>query len=177
MEDFKSRWNGDVFYNNGDESGRGSGVAILTRRDRCGQVKVIYDDGAGKSLAVEMNCEERKTILYKIHAPGEEKKKKDFFNNLRTLISKEENVFIMGDFNTLFSKIDMAEGMVYKSVKGRKELNILIEENDLIDVWRERNEKKREYSRQQIVQNFMCQTRIDFVLIKRALGKYVEKVY
>lgn len=88
-----------------------------------------------------------------------------------------ENVFIMGDFNTLFSKMDMAEGMVYKSDKGRKELNVLIEENDLIDVWKERNEKKRDYSRQPIVQNFMCQTRIDFILIKTALGKYVEKVY
>lgn len=71
-----------------------------------------------------MNCGERKTILYNIDAPGEEKKKKYFFNNLRTLISKEENVFIMGDFNTLFTNIYMAEGMVYKSDKGRKELNI-----------------------------------------------------
>lgn len=45
IEDFKSRWNGDVFYNNGDDSGRGSGLAILTKRDGCGQVKVIYDCG------------------------------------------------------------------------------------------------------------------------------------
>lgn len=77
MEDFKSRWNGDVFYNNGDESGRGSGVAILIKRDGCGQVKGIYDDGVGQSLAVEMNCGKQKMILYNIHAPGEEKKKKE----------------------------------------------------------------------------------------------------
>lgn len=49
----------------------------------------------------------------------------------------------MGDFKTVFSKLDMAEGMVFKTDTGRIELKLLMEENNMIDVWRERNEKKR----------------------------------
>ncbi len=46
---------------------------------------------------------------------------------------------MMGDFNTVFSKLEMGEGMVFKTDKGRKELKLLMEENNIIDVWRERN--------------------------------------
>lgn len=50
---------------------------------------------------------------------------------------------MLGDFNTVFSKQDIAEGMVFKSDTGRKELKLLMEENGMVGVWRERNEKKR----------------------------------
>lgn len=46
----------------------------------------------------------------------------------------------------------------------------------MIDVWRERNEKKREFSRRQIVGNFMCQTRIDMVLCTRNIEDFIEKL-
>ncbi len=73
----------------------------------------------------------------------------------------------MGDFNTVLSKLDMADGMVFKNDTGRKELKLLMENNNMVDVWRERNEKSRKYSRRQLVGNFMCQTRIDFILASR----------
>lgn len=46
----------------------------------------------------------------------------------------------------------------------------------MIDVWRERNEKKREYSRKQLVGNFMCQTRIDSFLSTRNLDCFIDDV-
>ncbi len=52
---------------------------------------------------------------------------------------------MLGDFNTVFSKQDMAEGMVFKSDVGRKELKELMNENNLIDVWREINGGKKEF--------------------------------
>lgn len=41
----------------------------------------------------------------------------------------------------------MVEGMVFKIDTGRKELKVLMEENNMIDVWRERNERKKEFLR------------------------------
>ncbi len=82
----------------------------------------------------------------------------------------------MGDFNTVFSKQDMAEGMVFKTDTGRKELKVLMEENNMIDVWRERNEKKKEFSRRQIVGQFVCETRIDFILCTRNVENFIEKI-
>ncbi len=46
----------------------------------------------------------------------------------------------------------------------------------MIDLWRERNEKKKEFSRRQIVGNFVCQTRIDFVLCTRNVENFIEKI-
>lgn len=56
-------------------------------------------------------------------------------------------VVIAGDFNTVLSKMDMANRMVFKSDGGRKELRSLMEEKNMIDVWRERNGKKKAFSR------------------------------
>lgn len=66
--------------------------------------------------------------------------------------------------------------MSFKSDTGRKELRSLMEENNMMDVWRERNENKREYSRRQIVGNFIYQTRIDMVLCTRNLECFIEKL-
>ncbi len=60
---------------------------------------------------------------------------------------KYKNVILLGDFNTVLSKLDMADGMVFKNDTGRKELKLLMENNNMVDVWRERNEKSRKYSR------------------------------
>ncbi len=70
----------------------------------------------------------------------------------------------------------MGEGMVFKTDKGRKELKLLMEENNIIDVWRERNEKKKEYSRRQLVGNFMCKTRIDFILCTRNIEGFIGSI-
>ncbi len=80
---------------------------------------------------------------------------------------------MMGDFNIVFSKQDMAEGMFFKTDKGRKKLKALMEENNMIDVLRERNEKKKEFSRRHIVGQFVCETRIDFMYEK--CGEFYRK--
>lgn len=73
--------------------------------------------------------------------------------------------------------MDMAEGMVFRSDGGRKELKSMMEENDLVDIWRERNEGIREFSRQQVVKNFMCRSRIDYIICKRDFMKVVDNIY
>ncbi len=48
------------------------------------------------------------------------RKKKNFFEDLQILTKKWENAILVGDFNTVFSKFDMADGMVFKTDVGRK---------------------------------------------------------
>lgn len=175
MDDLKRRWAGEIYFNNGD--GRlGRGVAILIRKDTDVKVKEIYDDGKGKCIAIEIRHEGENFVLINVHAPNEEKEKKDFFSELGQLIEKWKKVMMVGDFNTVFRKSDMADGMVFKVDAGRKELKTLMEENNLIDVWRERNEKKREFTRKQIVGNFLCQTRIDYILSTINLEDFIEDI-
>jgi len=39
-----------------------------------------------------------------------------------------ENVMMVGDFNKVFNKKDMADGMVFRTDMGRKELKMMMEE-------------------------------------------------
>lgn len=110
-----------------------------------------------------------------MHPPRREKKK-HFFEGLRILIKTYKNVILVGDFNTVFSKMDMADGMVFRTDMGRKELKEMMEERNLIDVWRENHERKREFSRRQLVGNFMCQTRIDFILSERDMEFFLGDI-
>lgn len=82
----------------------------------------------------------------------------------------------MEDFNTFLDKKDIGENMVYRADRGRTELKKVMEENDLIDVWRERNKEKREYSRVQIVKDNVKQSRIDLLLANRNMVGSVKKV-
>jgi exonuclease III len=175
ISEIRKKWNGEIIYNNGDDR-FGRGVAVLIRENRDIKCKVVYKDKVGKCIGFEMEYEEKKILVVNVHAPPEEIKKREYFNGLRELLRKYKEIVIMGDFNVVFSKLDMAEGMVFKTDTGRKELKGLMEENELIDVWRERNEKRKEFSRRQIVGNFICKTRIDFILCTRNMESFLEKI-
>jgi len=146
ISEIRKKWNGEILYNNADD-GFGRGVAVLIRESRDIKCKVVYKDKVGKCLGFEMEYEEKKILVVNVHAPPEEIKKRESFNGLKDLLRKYKEIVIMGDFNVVFSKLDMAEGMVFKTDTGRKVLKGLMEENELIDVWRERNEKRKEFKK------------------------------
>ncbi|MGL4945368.1 MAG: endonuclease/exonuclease/phosphatase family protein [Fusobacteriaceae bacterium] len=124
-------------------------------------------------MMVEMDYEGKIILIVNIHAPTGENENGGFFKVLKEFLNKYKEVIMMGDFNTVFSKLDMAEGMVFKTDKGRKELKSLMEEYDIVDVWRERNENKKEYTRRQLVGDFMCKTRIDLILCTRNIEGFI----
>ncbi len=59
--------------------------------------------------------------LCNVHAPNAEAENK-MFNNLNGQMEKWENIILMGDFNTVLSRLDIANDMVYKRDSGREEL-------------------------------------------------------
>ncbi len=176
MESVKRRWKGDIYYNNGDGE-KGKGVAVLFKRNISDDVKIIYCDTEGKCIIVRLVWGGENIILCNVHAPNAEAEKKIFFNNLNDYIEKWEKVILMGDFNTVLSRMDIAKDMVFKRDSGRDELLKLIDKNDLIDIWRERNEGIKDFSRQQLVKGKMKQSRIDFMLIKRNMTRNIDKIY
>lgn len=174
MDDFKKRWTGNIFYNNGD--GRmGRGVVILVKKFLCNEVEEIYNDKEGKCIAIRIK--ENNMTLCNIHAPVAEKEKREFFNRLKELMKLWGETILIGDFNTVLNKIDLAEGMIFRNDSGRKELGDLMSKYELVDIWRIRNEGKRDFSRRQIVGNILKQSRIDFILCKRKMGNFIQSIY
>ncbi len=53
----------------------------------------------------------------------------------------------------------------------------MMDKHKLVDVWRDRNGVKREYSIRQWVTNSLKQSRIDFILCDRRLEHFILKVF
>lgn len=77
MNKIRERWGGEILYSNGH--GRmGRGVAFLMKENRGIFGKIIYKDGEGKCMAIEMKYDEKTVIIINVHAPTEEKERKTF---------------------------------------------------------------------------------------------------
>ncbi len=66
MEYFKRRWEGKIFFSNGEKS-VGGGVAILIRKGKDFMTKQMYDDKKGKCIAVEIEFEGENIIVVNVH--------------------------------------------------------------------------------------------------------------
>lgn len=88
-----------------------------------------------------------------------------------------QNVFLIGDFNTVLERIYVDDKMIYKADSGRNELERMMPQHNLIEVWRKRNKSKREYSRRQVVNSVLKQSRLDFLLSNRELEQYISKIF
>lgn len=90
---------------------------MLINKIKC---NVVYNDEVGKCIAFEMEYEERKIIVVNVHAPKKEMEKREYYNVLRKLVRKYKLIIIMGYFNVVFSKLDMAEGMIFRTERDEK---------------------------------------------------------
>lgn len=76
---FEHLWDGNIQCNSTEKTGKG--VAILIR-DVCEKESVVFNDGAGKCLAVEMQKGDDRCTVYNIHAPNEENEELKFFKTI-----------------------------------------------------------------------------------------------
>lgn len=74
---------------------------------------------------------------------------------------------MLGDFNTVMQRINIDDSMGFKSDRGRNKIHNIMKKYDMVEVWRERNGMKRDYSRTQIVDRILKQSRIDLFLCKK----------
>lgn len=168
-------WDGEILFNNDPQQKRG--VAILIKREVINKTNVLYKDNEGRVLVIQLKSKEKDIIICNIHAPNEGRERVDFFKELSDIMSVWENVFLIGDFNTVLERIDVDDKMIYKADSGRNELQRMMFQHNLIEVWRNRNKSKREYSRRQVVNSVLKQSRLDFLLSSRELEQYISKIY
>lgn len=102
-----------------------------------------------------------------IHAPNDDRENVKFYKDMNELIEKHENIIVLGDFNTVIQRIDIDDSLGFRRDRGRNELHNIMDKYNMVNVWRERNGMKREYSRRQIVDRVLKQSRIDLFLFKK----------
>lgn len=78
---------------------------------------------------------------------------------------------MVGDFNIWCTRLDASSSANFKTDGSRKILIEWMRNDDIVDVWKEENPYKREFSRRQMVMGNLNQRRIDLCLMKREMLK------
>lgn len=103
----RDKWNGSVFYSNGN-NGR-QGVAILLSSNFKNTCNIVSNFGSqGRFLHMQLEMDNNTLNLFNVYAPNVLADKVDFFNFINNYIhdGSYDNVMIAGDFNTTLAKID-----------------------------------------------------------------------
>lgn len=80
-------------------------------------------------------------------------------------------------FNNTLAEIDRCGKTVHKYDQSHKVLTDMMTEHDVVDIWRQRNERKKVFSRKVIREGMLVQSRIDFILIAKILCVYVRNIF
>lgn len=160
-------WVGKVLYSAGSSSQRG--VAILVRKNF--NIKILRQqaDEEGRWIAIEAELFGIKYTLMNVYAPTMEKP--GFFVGVSNVISGFGNPYIIlgGDFNNVREPImdKTYTGGIKRPSQARKEINTLVEELDLVDVWRYFHPSDKQFTFYSNPHN--SYSRIDYFLISKSL--------
>jgi len=170
VKEMREEWSGDIYYNNGARNARG--VAILIKKDSVENIKEVYKDQRGRILIVEFRYEDVDFRLIDIYVPNIELDRREILEELKGLIVGK--CIIVGDINIKCSRLDVGKGVKFRWEKSRGMLMDIIRDEGLIDVWRYENPEKREFSRRQLKEGILKQSRIDLVYAKEEILKYID---
>ena len=101
----------------------------------------------------------------------------NFFENLNELILRysDRNLMIGGDFNVcLIPDLDKKGGCCKTRSSYCKNLNNLIEDISLVDIWRLRNNDKLQFTRRERTKSGIVQSHLDFWLISSAVEYLIK---
>lgn len=105
--------------------------------------------------------------IINVYAPNDVRERVLFLKNITNVMSRSTKLIIMGDFNNTLAEIDSCGKTVHKYDQSYKALTDMMTEHDVVDIWRQRNERKKVFSRKVIREGMLVQSRIDFILIAK----------
>ena len=168
----KEVWGGEIYYNNGAKNARG--VAIMIKKHRVDEIKEIYKDRTGRIIVIEFKYQNVLFRLINIYVPNIEIDKRIIIEELKGLVIGR--CIIVGDFNTKCSRLDIGQGVVFRWEKSRESLLDMMKDKNLVDVWRNENPERREFTRRQMRDGVLKQSRIDLVLTQGENIKHVDRI-
>lgn len=170
----KSVWDGDIFACN--SLCNRQGVAILISR-KLKHVFKVMESINGRLLHISGRINDKCIDVINVYAPNSINEKCVFFDKCKNLIYGDEFVVVAGDFNTALSPLDRSGKTGFSNDKSVRLLNDLSNEKGLFDVWRDRNPNVKMFSRKQVVQGFLTQSRIDYFLVSGNMKPCIKNIF
>lgn len=139
----------NFFFSHGNTCSRG--VAILINKNFPCNILETHKDSNGRILLLNIEIENNIFTFVNLYAPNIEKERNIFFKNVNDFINKHAigSLVVAGDMNDALTKLDRKSNYSKndkKVIKPVNSLKVLIKTNDLIDVWRNFNPEKRQFT-------------------------------
>lgn len=164
-------WKGEVYHNYAG-NGKG-GVAVLVSDSMVGCVKQVYADADGRMLVLDIECGGLGIRLINVYAPNGEVDRKAFFK--RCVRWFTGRMVVCGDFNMVLTPTDVGRYNVFKRDISRACVKRWMAEEGLVDAWRGLKGGCRAFSRRQVVQQQLKQSRIDLCLMSGPLVRLLSQ--
>ncbi|MCW4346095.1 MAG: reverse transcriptase domain-containing protein, partial [Candidatus Thiodiazotropha endolucinida] len=142
---WKQQWGHDAFFSG--TSTNSEGIGILINPNLSYEVLKYTEILSGRIQSLEIKINERDITLINLYGPNNDDT--SYFTKLeRYLIDNYEKTFIIGgDFNSVLDiKMDKKNGRQDTNKLCRQKLISIIEQFDLIDIWREKHPDLRQYT-------------------------------
>ena len=167
----RSMWGFDCIFDSFSSQSRG--VAILFNNTVDYKIHGIKKGNDGNKLIVDISIHEKKLTLVNVYGPNRDQP--NFYNQLKDDINNigNETVIIGADFNLILDiEKDCENYLRVNNPRAREAVLDMCAEVNLIDIWREQNLDKKQYTWKKI--HPFKQARLDFFLISEHLFTEIE---
>ena len=146
------------------------------------KVNKVECDNDGRLIVLTVTVEENELVLGNIYAPTKDKvvQQNSFITYLNSIIEtySDKNMLIGGDFNVcLDPELDKSGGKLENRSCYCKNLINLIDQYSLIDIWRLRNIRVKQFTRQDLSLSNIVQSRHDYWFISSCLHYNIKSTY
>ena len=171
---WSEEWGGDIYYAHGDTNARG--VCILLKSTLDFQIHQITRSPLGRYIIIDLTVNDRRLTLVNVYGPNTDDP--DFILEVVHCLDTygNDDRIIGGDFNCILNaKMDKKGGAeIHANRKMSEILNALIEQDDLVDIWRKQHEQEKQftYHCKQGAQDIF--TRLDYFLTSFGISNLVQ---
>ena len=146
---WKEQWKGEMFFSHGTNHSRGVLILVKDRLDF--KLQSVKSDSEGHYILLEALIQDSPFVLLNIYAPNKSTEQCDFFNKIAeelksSLAFSDFSLVVGGDFNVIFDQDLDGSGGVQKTKESVKLLDDICQEQDLIDIWRDRNPTEKRFT-------------------------------
>ena len=153
----------------GTSNARGCAIMVNSRK-----IKILKQvcNHEGRYVIANVKVEDSKYTLCNLYAPNLDSP--EFFTRVFKQVERMacENIVIGGDFNLVLHKKDRSSGLE-NNPKATEVVKLFMEEYQLTDVWRMRNEAKKGYTWFKKNSGLKSASRLDFFLVNCGLASKV----
>ncbi len=166
-------WDGEIILNGKKTNSRG--VSVLLENNFQYKIENIFKDEDGNLLIIDLKVHDINLKLIILYGPNNDSP--EFFENLRPHLNENEQDYILicGDMNLVLDPgIDSNNYININNPKARLKLLEIMNEFDLIDIYRQNHPGKKRYTWRR--KRPIKQARLDYFIVSNTLSDIISSV-